>query len=306
MNNGTMDKPCTAEKIFSACFLPVQKLPLGFHYAFGRFLAFLAEKVLGYRRDVVMVNLARSFPEMKWKEIRSLSRKFYSHLGEIIAEAIWFGGSKGNPERLSAGGICTYSNPELLADLYLKSPSVMIMDSHFGNWEIIGGLLQYIGKEMPFGPDDVAVVYKKLENRFWNDFMAGNRSAPIEDYRGYVESREVLRYAIEHKAQKKIYIFPTDQFPYRFATKHEIPSFMHQKTQVMTGAAALAHKFHMPVLYMGMRRTGKGHYVTDLKIVAADAADMSPEEIMTEYYRLLEEDVKANPENYLWSHNRWK
>lgn len=295
-----------AERAFSLCMLPVQRLPLGFHYAFGDFLAWFAGSLLKYRKGVVTMNLARSFPELKWKGIKALTKKFYSHLGEIIAETLWFGGCKGKTWKLTKSGICSYSNPELLIELYGSSPSVMILDSHFGNWEIIGGLLQYIGGDLPFGKEDIAVVYKRLNSKFWNSFLAGNRSAATEDFKGYVESREVLRYAITNKGKKKIYIFMTDQYPYKFASKHEIPSFMHQRTQVMTGGAALARKFHMAVLYMGMRRIRRGQYIVDLKTVCEDASTMSPENIMTEYYRLLEEDINANPENYLWSHNRWK
>lgn len=70
-------------------------LPLRMHYALGRIVSFLAEKVLRYRVHDVTVNLSRSFPELKYKELKSLRHRFYRHFGEVIAETVWFGGLRG-------------------------------------------------------------------------------------------------------------------------------------------------------------------------------------------------------------------
>ena len=40
-------------------------LPLGFHYACSGFFTWILKDVMRYRRDVVMTNLSRSFPEKK-------------------------------------------------------------------------------------------------------------------------------------------------------------------------------------------------------------------------------------------------
>ena len=44
-------------------------LPLRFHYACAGFFSWLLKDVLRYRRDVVMANLSRSFPEKKYDEL---------------------------------------------------------------------------------------------------------------------------------------------------------------------------------------------------------------------------------------------
>ena len=50
------------------------RLPLKFHLGFGRFLSWLMRDVIHYRRDVVMTNLSRSFPEMKYGELKDLMK----------------------------------------------------------------------------------------------------------------------------------------------------------------------------------------------------------------------------------------
>ena len=303
-------KKITFSSIFLALYLPVQRLPLKFHYFWGRAFTFLTRSILHYRRDVVMTNLARSFPEKKYGELREIAKEYYNHIGEIFAEAMWFGGCRGKVERLVESGLCTIPDPEPFFQSYRERPSVMVLSSHFGNWELLGGFFQYFGRRMdqiPFTEKEVCVVYKKVRSGFWNDFCKVNRCAAETDhFGGYTESHNVIRYAIEHKNEHVVYVFPTDQFPYKGAARHEVPSFMNQKTYVMAGGANLAHKFGMAVYYFGCTRLEKGKYETPLIKICDDASQMSPEEIMIKYYSILEKDIRNCPANYLWSHKRWK
>lgn len=296
----------TGTRIFRTMITPLQRLPLGFHYGVGRFLSWLARSVVRYRRDVVMVNLSRSFPEKKWKEVRETSRDFYRHFGDIFAEAMWFGGCRGNVSRLHRQGICTVDNPEVLLDAYGSSPSVMLLTSHMGNWGIMGGLLEYLPQGHGIATNDLVIAYKRLSNGFWNDFVGDNRASVLPEWTGYQESSNILRYALGHRNERKVYIFIGDQYPYRGSARHTVPDFMHQPTLSMNGGAMLAAKLHMPVIYFGMVRSGKGHYRMEFHKICDDAATMDPDAVMAEYYRLLENDINRDPGNYLWSHNRWK
>lgn len=292
----------TSSIIFQKFFRLFQRLPLGFHYVWGRLLSWFAEHCIKYRRDVIMVNLSRSFPEKKWKEIKSLCKDFYKHFGNIIAETIWYGGCKGNKKRLLDSGLFTMGNLEVLQDAFHNGNSVMVLTSHLGNWELMGSFPAVSGLD----DNDFVVVYKKLKNDFWNDFIEVNRCALLTDFQGYIESKKVLRYAVTNRREHKIYVFPTDQFPYKGAARYEIPQFMNQKTQVMVGAVELAAKLKMSVLYYSMNRTGRGHYELNFTKICDDASSMPAAAVLQEFYALLEKDIQRDPANYLWSHNRWK
>ena len=96
--------------IVRGLMVTLSKLPLRFHYFMADILAWLLRKVLRYRYSTVMINLSRSFPNKKYKEIDRIAKDFYKHMGEIFAEAIWFGGS--SYKRLYDSGIVTVMNPE--------------------------------------------------------------------------------------------------------------------------------------------------------------------------------------------------
>lgn len=285
-------------------------LPLKFHYFFGRCVAWIVAVPLRYRKDVVMINLARSFPDKKYKELTEIARKFYRHFGDIVAETFFFAGG-GNKKRLHDSHICELENAELLERLFKECPSVLIMNSHLGNWELTGGVTDYVYEpdKVSFELKDITVVYKELKSRFWDEVLGANRCAPVkpEDHCVcYVESKKIMRFVIQHRNEHRLYIFPTDQCPYKYAAAHQVDNFMHQPTLTMAGGAELAHKYGFAVVYMAFRKKEGYGYKMSFKEICEDARELSPDEIMNRFYQNLEEDINAQPDNYLWTHKRWK
>lgn len=298
-----------AVSIIRGLMVLVSRLPLKFHYFMGDVLSWLARNVLNYRSGVVWKNISRSFPDMKYRELKKVYKAFYRHLGEIFAEAVWFGGS--SYERLRRHGIVIIKNPETVSEMYESSPSLTVLSTHCGNWELLGGLLGYetsTGGRISFGEKDITVVYKKLTNEVSDRVFALNRIAPLTEVgtECEVESHNILRYAVKHKNEKRVYIYPTDQAPYYKSGPHPIGEFMHQDTMAMLGSVGVACKLSHAVVYMKMRNMERGRYEMSFIPICADASQMKPEDIMRKYYDLLEEEINETPYNWLWSHNRWK
>ena len=102
-------------------------------------------------------------------------------------------------------------------------------------------------------------------------------------------------------------MFDTDQRPYANAKAVMDVEFMGQPAQTMYAGAGVAHKYGLAVSYLSMTRkpSGKG-YLCELKTICDDASKMEVQQIMDEFYRLLEADIRKDPGEYLWSHKRWK
>ncbi|MBQ8811640.1 MAG: lysophospholipid acyltransferase family protein [Bacteroidales bacterium] len=295
--------------IIRGCIVVVSKLPLRVHYLMGDFIAWLAKNVIRYRTGLVWMNISRSFPHLKYKGLKAIYNDFYRHLGEIFAEAVWFGGS--NYRRLYESGIVTVMNPEEISEIFDSTPSMTVLSTHCGNWELMGGFLGYrtaTGGKVSIREENIQVVYKKLSNEVSDEVFKRNRVAPLEEVGTSceIESSNILRQAIKNKDKRKVYIYPADQAPYKNTGKFPIGEFMHQQTNAMLGSVGVACKLSHSVMYMKMKRVERGRYEMTLIPICRNAAEYSPEEIIRKYYDLIEAEINETPHNWLWTHNRWK
>ena len=309
-----MDKKRTfGVRIVEGLMRLLARRPLRKHYRAARFVTWLVGDVLRYRRDVLTANLARSFPDVDYDVLDGMRKDFYRHFGEILAETVWFGGCRGEKgrKRLYESGIVEIDNSDEFNDFYDRSTSVMLLNSHAGNWELMGGVGQY-DRSAPgrrnWTEKEVVVVYRALYSKLWDRVIADNRLAPVSDldYEGYVEGSSILRFAATHRHDKKLYIFNTDQYPYWKTQHYEVGTFLNQHTEAIGGAAVLACKLGMSVAYIRWRQVEQGHYKMTFVPLVENAAESTPEQILKMFYKHLEEDIQAQPWNYLWTHKRWR
>lgn len=295
-------------RIFGGMMRLCGRLPLGFLYGAGDCAAWMLNHVFGYRKGVIYTNIARSFPEKDYGEIKRIADAYYVRMGELAAETVWFGGCPGTPDKLVRKGIYEYTNPELLLRLHADR-GIMAMKSHCGNWELFGGMFGFASvkvpdfeKKMPL--ENLFVAYKPLHNAVSDKIFCDNRIAPIRNFRGLVEDSRLMRHAISQRDRRPVYILNADQYPYQAC--HFVGEFLNQPTQGMLGGFSLAAKLGFAVVYMREERIERGHYRLTFEVISENAAGQDPEELMRAYYSLLEADIRKDPVNWLWSHKRWR
>ena len=281
--------------------------PLRVHHFNARWLGWILEHVVKYRVNVVDDNLRHAFPDVDEAGRKKIRHDFYRHFANIFLEALWMGAS--SAERVHRSHVAELKNPEVLNSMYAQSPSVMIMTSHAGNWELIGSFyLFYYGFQPNYDDMDACVVYRRLHSKVMDDIMREVRTSCVSNpaaFEGYQESTRVVRHIFKNKDRKKVYFFITDQRPYFSAKEFMTVDFMGRRCNTMSASAELAKKFSMAVIYQRMIER-EGGYDIEHVLICEDASKMEPEAIIRRFYQLLEEDLRRQPHNYLWTHKRWR
>ena len=286
-------------------------LPRRLHWANARLVGWIAMHLVRYRRKVVCENIDRSFPDAPEHLRKRYVRDFYRHFGRLVCETIWF--SHTTARRMERSQIVSAVNPEESARLQSVAPGTIILAGHYANWELLFGFEHFALPEgsadsYAFKRSNVAMVYKKLNSPLWDEIFRECRLRLLgTDFENYIESAGILRHVVEHHGDGYFYMFDTDQRPYANATAVMDVEFMGQPAQTMYAGAGVAHKYGLAVSYLSMTRkpSGKG-YLCELKTICDDASKMEVQQIMDEFYRLLEADIRKDPGEYLWSHKRWK
>ena len=286
-------------------------LPLRLHWANAHLVGWIAMHLVRYRRKVVEENIDRSFPDAPEHLRKRYVRDFYRHFGRLVCETIWF--SHTTARRMERSQIVSAVNPEESARLQSVAPGTIILAGHYANWELLFGFEHFALPEgsadsYAFKRSNVAMVYKKLNSPLWDEIFRECRLRLLgTDFENYIESAGILRHVVEHHGDGYFYMFDTDQRPYANAKAVMDVEFMGQPAQTMYAGAGVAHKYGLAVSYLSMTRkpSGKG-YLCELKTICDDASKMEVQQIMDEFYRFLEADIRKDPGEYLWSHKRWK
>lgn len=270
--------------------LLLSRLPFRVLYLISDLLYVILCHAAGYRKAVVRRNLAASFPEKTPEERRKLERRFYRHLCDVMVETIKLLTIK--PEELMER--VTHDNPALLLETARRT-TFITMAPHYGNWEWM------LAASQLYMQSTVDAVYKPLHSPFFERFFLRIRTrfgaVPIPGNR-------VLRMELERRGIQRCIAMVADQTPGPEGAY--ITRFLHQPTVFFKGPQKLARKLDCPVLYAGMRKTGRGRYALFVRELAAGHPLPEGDEILERFVRQLEDDIRQAPEFWLWSHKRWK
>lgn len=274
-------------------FLAVWILPKPLQHLLALFIYVLVGHVLRYRKKVIITNLTKSFPEKSPKEINRIARRYYRHLSYMIIEAVNLRFSPGKHIARCMG----VQNPEELQKLIDKDRNVLIILGHYGNWEY--GCAKIAAFDIR-----TTAVYKRLNNPIFERFYMKMRSKTgVEP----IEMRDTMRKMVEMRDSGRRFalLSVADQTPTRSQIHYWLP-FLNQDTGVFIGPERLAKKFDMAVLYCEIKRLGYSKFDTKLTLIT-ESPTTEPEHAITDrFYQLLEASIREAPENWVWSHRRWK
>ena len=275
-------------------------LPLNVHYAFSGFIAWLLHRVLHYRRSTVTTNIARSFPEMTYREIDTAVRDFYRNLSDVIVESVWL--LSASTEKV--GRQIRITGTEALNQAMALNRNAIIMVGHLGNWEIFTALPDL---RSHYGIDvdnkDFIYVYKRPRNKTAEKVISRIRTR--HGSCSIIESHNIIRHIVRNREGRQAFFFICDQNPGRSESRFTV-NFLNQKTYMIEGPETIAARMGMPVLYGGLIRHGRRDNEAHFELITGNGAECPEGYITEQFARLLEKDITEHKPTWLWSHRRWK
>jgi len=265
-------------------------LPFWVLYGLSNFLYFIFYKVIGYRKKIVRENLAQSFLTKTHKERLSIEKKFYRNLCDSIVEGIKM--LSASQKTLNKRMIANWR----LADETFPGQNAVIMVSHQFNWEWATLLAtpnmdkQFLGPYLPITNAVFDRIFSKIRCRF------GTIVVPVNDMPKSIKV---------YKNQNVLWGFVADQTP-ADTKRCAWVDFFNRKTAFAKGAELLARRYNYPVFFAEFIKEKRGQYSINIKLTFENPNQTRNGEITTAYVRFLENSIKRQPENWVWSHRRWK
>ena len=271
----------------------IGRLPLPVLYGFASFCALLFNYILPYRKKVIQNNLKNSFPDASKKELNQLTYRFYGYLTDQLVE-FFKGVSITKDEMLDRFEI---KNEDLVTDFIKKGIPVILVAGHQGNWE-------WAIHRLALSKNPHDVIYQKLNNPTFNEFTKQVRSR--FGHVNLLEKRESVLLTRERKDIPRVICLASDQAPQKPESAYWT-TFLNQDTAFFTGMERFARDYKYPVVFAEVIRKKRGKYTMTYELLANEPFDeLAPGEIIERFARRLEKSINAYPEQYLWSHRRWK
>lgn len=278
--------------LYYLVIIPISLLPFPVLYLFADFLFLLFYYVIGYRKEVVLRNIKKSFPQMSDKEHHDLMKKFYIHLCDVIVET--FKSFTISKEQISKRMVL--KNPELLNHYHQQGKSLILAGGHYNNWEWIAtGIDQQINHKS-------IAIYKTLSNKFFDAKMRSTRGKFGLDM---ISTKRVAEVFKENSNVLTATIFAIDQSPSN-PRKCYWMNFLNQETACLYGTEKYALEYNFPVLFGTVTKVKRGYYTFEFRVVADDPSKTEKGFITKQSNLELEKEIVKAPEYWLWTHKRWK
>ena len=274
-------------------FMMVSLLPFKVMYLLSDLFYLILYYIIGYRKKVVRKNLKLAYPDKTEEERLDLEKKSYRHFVDIFFEmAKTFTVSK--KELLKR---YKFSNTELIDRLHKDGRSVIMMSSHYGNWEWVVG--------MPLSAKiDCYTSYTKIQNKNFEDLIKNSRSKF-----GMIclKSTEIIKGIVKNVKEQKqgLYLLVSDQSP-QIQKNQYWTDFLNVKVPIFTGAEMISKKFDFAVVNMNTTKVKRGYYESEFELITDSPKELTKNEITNAYLRITEEHIYKQPNFYLWSHKRFK
>jgi len=269
----------------------VSLLPMRILYFISDAIYGLIYYILGYRKKVVMSNLAIAFPDKTEGERERIAKKFYHNFIDSFIEVI---------KLVSANDAFLQKRFTVdvrdLNDLYETGQSCQIHLGHTFNWEwgqlVLARLTKYkiMVVYMPITSAVLERLFYKLRTRSGNVFL------PATKMKEAICPHLQTQYALGLVA---------DQNPGNVKTAYWL-NFFGKTTPFVSGPEKGARASGMPVVFACIEKPRRGYYHATMKLATMDSSLLPEGELTLRYVRYLEEVIYRNPDMWLWSHRRWK
>jgi heptosyltransferase-2 len=288
LEEAVMDRAAYA--IYRVVAVIIGALPLATGFRIGWALGTLAYHVAWPYRRLVLRNLAIAFSrETSCEERRALARRHFATLGANLMASIKLPTlSRGELE-----AVVTVEGLETLDPALVTNGRFVAAISHLGNWEMFAQFTPLLFK------CQTSTIYQRLGNRFFDAELRRNRArlgvALFERKAGFAAATRLVRegggcavLVDQHAGDAGLWC-----------------PFFERLASTSTLAATLALRTGAVIIPAAVYTDGVARWrftvLTPIQPQGEDAATLT-----IRINEVLETQIRRQPEDWFWVHNRWK
>ena len=241
-------------------------------------------------KEIINNNIKRAFPDLNSKEINKIKSSLWNNYGRVFAEYIYMKNFRhGNLSK----NISIEGN-DILENIKKQNQKVIFISGHFSNFELMAMQIDKLDLK-------IGAIYRPLNNIFLNKIMERIRKKYIcnnQIKKGIGGLKELIKLNNEG--------YSTALMIDQRVSQGIKSNFFNEEAFTTTVPAQLVKKFNITVVPIFIERyEGIKFKMKVFKPVHFSVED-TIENITADLNKILEKMILDNPNNWIWSHNRWK
>ena len=241
-------------------------------------------------KRLISSNILKAFPNLSQNEINIISKNMWSNYGRILSEYVFIKDIR----KSKIKNIINVEGQEILEKIKEDNKPVIFISGHFNNFELMAMHIEQSGINL-------AAVYRPLNNIFLNFLMEKIRKKYIcknQIKKGLSGTRELIK-CFKNNISVALMI---DQ-----RVSQGIKSnFFGQAALTTTIPAQFVKKYNCTIVPVYIERKNNINFKITIHKPLKYKEDDTIENITLKLNILLENMIRENPDQWIWSHNRWK
>ena len=240
--------------------------------------------------EIINSNIKRAMPNIQPEEIKKIKKSMWNNYGRIFAEYMFINNFRIG--KLSSNIII--EGKDILDEIIKSKKQVIFISGHLSNFELMAMSIEKAGINL-------SAIYRPLNNIFLNKIMEGIRKKYICKYqikKGIGGLKSLI------KLKKKN--FSTALMIDQRVSEGILSNFFGKKASTTTIPGQLVKKFNIPVVPIYIERTENINFKIIINKPIYFSKNDTIQDITDELNKNLEAMIIKKPEQWIWSHNRWK
>ena len=241
-------------------------------------------------KKLIHSNIRKAFSDTSFYNLNKITKMMWNNYGRVFAEYVFIKDfRKGKLEsKIDVEG------KEILEEIIRCKSQVIFVSGHLSNFELMALYLEKNGIKL-------SAIYRPLNNIYLNKIMEGIR----------------VKYICRHQIKKGIggmkklinlkkKNFSTALMIDQRVSEGILSNFFNYKAFTTTIPAQLVRKFDIPVVPVYIERIKGINFKITIQQPIKFSKDENVKSITDKLNTIIEKMIMKKPENWIWSHNRWK
>jgi len=241
-------------------------------------------------KKLIYSNIKKAKPNINSEDLKKIVKLMWNNYGRIFAEYTFIKDFRNGKLKKNI----KIEGEENLQKIIKENKQVIFISAHFSNFELMAMYLDKSGINL-------SALYRPLNNIFLNKIMENVRKKYIcknQIKKGIGGLREMINLNKNN--------FSTALMIDQRVSEGISSNFFNQKALTTTIPAQLVKKFNLPIIPIYIERIESINFKITINKPIFFSKEETTQYITDELNKIIETMILKNPEQWIWSHNRWK